>query len=199
LRSRGEGAQALGGKALVGQVERNAHRVVLVQPVGHRGRDEELLQVDTGVPGLAKGGKGAAVVLGVHAAVAVDRQAQAQALVELPRQAELGNEEGLAAVAAVVAVQPGAIALDAGATAGQEDIQAGIQAVADPGGSGGVGGPGQGVLRQRDAGAGHALALDAVAVGEIAVGGMGHPGQDTGTAQQNGQQGQRKRRDIDTS
>lgn len=132
-------------------------------------RNENLFQVDAGLPAAEQ--RDAALVAGVHAAIAVDGDAGRQARADLPDGAEFGNKEMLLAVAVVTAVDGCGIADDVRAALGHEPAHAHVDAVADEGTACGIGGGRQSILRQRDAAA-DALGLDAVAVLEIAVGGV---------------------------
>jgi len=137
-------------------------------------RNEHLFQVDAGLPAAEQ--RDAALVAGVHAAIAVDGNTGRQARTDLPDGAEFGNKEMLLAVAVATAVDGCGIADDVRAALGHEPAHAHVDAVADEGTAGGIGGGRQSILRQRDADAADALGLDAVAVLEIAVGGVGRCG-----------------------
>ncbi|MNN61061.1 hypothetical protein D3C81_1762770 [compost metagenome] len=151
--------------------------MALVEAPGQRRGDEHLAQIDASVALAAVGAERIAPVVGVHAAVAVHRQAEGETLVELAGVAELGDQEGVAVVAVVLAVGRAGgtevVAVDLHAAVGLEVGHAEIQTVAHQRGAGRVGRCRQGILRQGVADSGHAERLDAVAVGEIAVGGEG--------------------------
>ncbi|MNM92242.1 hypothetical protein D3C81_1045670 [compost metagenome] len=148
--------------------------MALVEAPGQRRSDEDLGQVDASITGAAVGGERIALVVGVHAAIAVHRQAEGEALVELTGIAELGDQEGVGIVAVVLAVGArSAGAMDLHAAVGLEVGHAQIQAVAHQRRTGRIGRSGQGILRQGIADTGHAEGLDAVTVGEITVGGEG--------------------------
>lgn len=137
----GEAADATRLEALPGIVEADAEAVALTETPGQRRGDEHLAQVDAGLAlHASECSKRIAAVVGVHAAVAVHRQAECQALAELAGVAEFGDQEGLGVVAVVVAV--GARhgrAADVHAALGLEPGDAQIEAVADQRGAGRIG------------------------------------------------------------
>ena len=173
----GEASEPLGREALVGDHRRDAEGVVLVELPRPGGRDEQLLQVHPGLAG-AEGAHVAAAVLGVHAAVGEDRDAQGLALGELAVVTGAGDHEGLVLALAAAGHQVegawlwGTATLDRVLPAGREELGADIGAVANEGHAGRIGGRGEAVLGKRGAGTGHALVDGAVAVGEVAVGGQ---------------------------
>src|SRR3546814_12152415 len=85
---------------------------------------------------------------------------------------ELGDHEGLAAVAFEMLVRAKGIADNIGTSAREKAGGAEIKAILERGDAGRIERRSQAVLRQRVADPGHALALDAITVREIAVGGQ---------------------------
>ncbi|MNE55406.1 hypothetical protein D3C80_1502370 [compost metagenome] len=163
--------------------------MALVEPPGQRRGDEHLGQVDAGIAGAAVGAEWIAPVVGVHAAVAVHRQAKGEALVELTGIAELGDQEGVGIVAVVLAVGArGAGTMDLHAAIGLEPGDAQIEAIAHQGSAGRVAGGGQGILGQSVADTGHAERLDPVTVGEVTVGGEGQRAEGGTAGEQRGKQ-----------
>ncbi|MCY1413156.1 hypothetical protein D9M71_285820 [compost metagenome] len=176
-------------EALVGVVEADAEAVALVDAPGQRRGNEHLSQVDASVASAAVGAEGIALIVGVHAAVAVHSQTEGEAFIELAGVTELGDQEGLGIVAVVTAIgtRNGGTA-NFHAALGLEPGDAQIEAVAHQRDASRIAGGGQGILRQGVADAGHAEGLDPVAVGEVTVGGEGQRA-DGGTAgEQRGKQ-----------
>ena len=204
----GEVAEALGLESLVGEDRADTPGTVLGK-LGRVGcRNEQLCQVDAGRVVAVSAGKGheivrsaksrgnekscrPALVFGVHAAVAVDRDAQAAILVVHPVVAELRNQEHfVVTIDALVTVTDTEttltrcrITLIAGCARRRvtahrgEKRGADIIALALPDHAGGVVTGGQRILGVGHAGSGKALVESTDTVGEISVGGPAADGQ----------------------
>ena len=128
------------------------------QRVGRR--DEQLRKVDAGGRGAVEG---AGRPVGVHAAVAVDGEAETAVGAELLVEAEVRDEEefrvavDLAGEQAEGAGETRGVADDLVAAVGIEERQPGVVAFAQEGDAGRVGGDGERVLGKGYAGAGKAL------------------------------------------
>ncbi len=173
-----ESLQALGLETLVTQQQGGADRMPRRHLVRDGRRHDQLHQVDPERSRAAQdvGGARAAVevalrVVGVHAAIAVDRDAQRQVVAQHVVVAGLRHAEPVAVAldAAVQRRQAGAAAL--GVAPGTEEFEAEVEARARPDHAGGIGGSAERILRQGGGRAAHALGLEAVAVREVAVGG----------------------------
>ena len=132
-------------------------------------RDRNLPQVHARRTGGAETGEGIDLVSGVHAAIAVDRNADRNRVGQRPHISKFGQDERIGIIARIDPVEPRLIADNLGAAIGDENLEADIQAVLDCGRRSRVGGDPECILRHCDSHAASALGLGADTIDKIAV------------------------------